>query len=374
MFTTMLASKLDFENISETELRELYKKVLQEKHEFELERVIIDRQILKSKRRTIEVFGKMVDVKKAQKIIISQKQELEAKNVEIIKQKNAVERTFKKFRLRTIELFGKMIDLKKANKIIEQQKNEIEEQRKQLHETNSSKDKFFSIIAHDLKNPIGGFLGLTELMAKKMTELSPEKQQVFAESLYESSKQLYSLLENLLHWARAQTGSLQLEPQIIDLNGLIDSSISQVSTNAQLKKVTIRKQKDVSLKIFADGDTMNTILRNLLSNAIKFSNTNGFIDISVSQNDAFATISITDFGVGIQQEDLQKLFKIDHTVSKVGTANETGTGLGLILCKEFIELNGGTIKVESIVDKESTFCITVPLKKSVPFSASESNN
>lgn len=357
----MSKKKAELNNLSERELRELYEKVLKEKHDLELERVITERQILKSKRRTIDVFGKMVDVKKAQKIIENQKKELEEKNIEINRQKNAVERTINKFRQRTIELFGKMTDLKKAYKIIQQQKDEIETQRKLLHETNLSKDKFFSILAHDLKNPIGGFLGLTEIMSTKTYELSPENHQLFVETLHESSKQLYSLLENLLHWARSQTGSLQLNPQAIELNDLLEASISQVSMNAQLKTIAIRKQKDISIKIVADKDTMNTILRNLLSNAIKFSTNNSFVDVLVSCDEKFATISITDYGVGIAPEDLAKLFRIEYSLSKPGTAEEKGTGLGLILCKEFIELNEGTIKAESIIGKESTFSISVPL-------------
>jgi len=361
MSNIMSKSKLDINSITETELRKLYEKVLQEKHDLEQERVIIDRQILKSKQRTINVFGKMVDVKKAQRYIEYQNEELEEKNIEINRQKEAVERSISKFRMRTIELFGKMTDLKKAYKIIQQQKDEIESQRKLLHETNLSKDKFFSILAHDLKNPIGGFLGLTEILATETHELSPENQQIFIESLHESSKHLYNLLENLLHWARSQTGSLQLNPQVIELDSLLESAIGQVSMNAQLKHITIRKQKDISIKIVADQDTMNTILRNLLSNAIKFSNPNSYVDVSVLQNEKFVAISITDFGVGIAVDELTKLFRIEHTVSKPGTAQEKGTGLGLILCKEFIELNGGTIKAESHINKESTFTITVPL-------------
>ncbi|MBI9067140.1 MAG: GHKL domain-containing protein [Salinivirgaceae bacterium] len=357
----MLNEKIDYDKLTKSELYDLYEQVLQEKLELELGRVKSDRQIKKSKQRTIEVFGKMIDVKKAQRIIGWQYEELEAKNTEINLQKDAVERTFKKFRLRTIELFGKMIDLKKANKIIQQQKDEIEIQRKLLHETNASKDKFFNILGHDLKNPIAGFLGLTEIMAAKMSEFSSEKQQIFAESLHESSKQLYTLLENLLHWARSQTGSLHLTPINMDLDELLESSISQVSMNAQLKNISIRKQNNNSLKVFADEDTLHTILRNLLSNAIKFSHSDSFIDVSVSQNEKFAIISICDYGVGIAPEDINKLFKIDQTYSQLGTAEEKGTGLGLILCKEFIELNGGTINVESIINKKTIFSITVPL-------------
>lgn len=357
----MLKSRPDFDTISKTELRDLYEKLLHEKHQLELDRIYADRQIFKSKKRTLDLFGKMIDLKKAQKIITNQKIELEAKNIQINRQKMAVEHTFQKFRLRTIDLFGKMIDLKKANKTIRQQKDEIDIQRKLLDETNKSKDKFFSILAHDLKSPIGGFLGLTRIMADSTKELPAEKQKYFAEMLHESSKQLYSLLENLLNWARSQTGSVQYNPQAIDLNKLVESTISQASINAQLKKITIRKKEDDFLQIYADEDTLNAILRNLLSNAIKYSYPDSFIDISVTSNDKMATISITDYGLGIEEEELDKLFSIAHTPSRLGTAKEKGTGLGLILCKEFIELNRGRINVKSVVGKGSAFSITVPL-------------
>lgn len=357
----MSNKELDFKKISETELRELYEKLLIEKHELEMNRIIIDRQNLKSKQRTIDLFGKMIDLKKAQKIITIQKKELERKNAEINRQKNALERTFQKFRQRTIELFGKMIDLKKAYNIIQQQKDEIEKQRKLLHETNASKDKFFSILAHDLKNPIGGFLGLTEVMADGMSDLSVEEQQNFAVLMHNSSKQVYSLLENLLHWARSQTGALQLKPKVLDLSDIIENVLNQAATNASLKQIQLKKNIPCSVKIFADEDTMSTIFRNLVSNAIKFSNDDSVVNITVTQNTHIATVSIADQGIGIAPEDIDKLFRIEHNPSRIGTAKEKGTGLGLILCKEFVEKNGGTIKVESELNKGSVFTITVPL-------------
>ncbi len=352
---------LNTKNINEKELRELYERLLKEKRELEINRAIIDRQNQKSKQRTIDLFGKMIDLKKAQKIITLQKKELERKNAEINRQKNALERTFQKFRQRTIELFGKMIDLKKAYNIIQQQKDEIENQRKLLHEINANKDKFFSILAHDLKNPIGGFLGLTEVMADGMSDLSPEEQQNFAVLMHNSSKQLYSLLENLLHWARSQTGALQLKTKVLNIDKLVDDVISQALTNASLKQITIVKNSLTQPEVFADEDTLSTVLRNLVSNAIKFSHNNSSIEINISQNQKIAVVSVMDQGLGIAQEDIKKLFRIDHNPSRIGTAKEKGTGLGLILCKEFIERNGGTIKVESELDKGSTFTITVPL-------------
>ncbi len=353
----------DLDHLTPDELRELCEKLLLEKNEMEERQSVMERQALKSKRRTIDVFGKMVDVRKAQRIIEWQNAELEEKNIEINRQKEDIERTYVKFRQRTIELFGKMIDLKKAYRIIEQQRDEIENQRKLLHETNISKDRFFSIVAHDLKNPIGGFLGLTEILASETHKLSVENQKIFIESLHESSKQLYTLLENLLQWARSQTGSLHLKPQVLEVENLVDSAIGQVSMNAQLKNISIRKNMANNLNVFADDDTMKTILRNLLSNAVKFSYPDGFIDVLVTQNNNTALISITDYGVGISATDLNKLFKIEHSVTGIGTAQEKGTGLGLILCKEFIELNHGKISVQSTLGKQSTFLIEMPVYK-----------
>lgn len=352
--------KADLNNISEEELRELYEKLLEEKKQLEEDRVSIDQKINRSRRRTIDLFGKMIDVKKAQKIIEWQNEELEAKNKEINQQKKSIERTYQKFRERTIDLFGKMIDLKKAYKIIQFQNEEIEKQRKLLHESNISKDKFFSILAHDLKNPIAGFLGMTEMMAKKKSDLSSDIQEAFTESLYENSKQLYSLLENLLNWARSQTGSIHLEKKVYPLDELITDVISQVNTNAQLKHVNINTNIP-DLKIIADSDTLKTVVRNLLSNAIKFSKPGGSINIQAQKTDCFVSLTITDFGVGMSNEQISKLFKIEHTLTQVGTANEKGTGLGLILCKEFMELNGGSIKAASEVNKGSTFTIAIPV-------------
>ncbi|MDY0279405.1 MAG: HAMP domain-containing sensor histidine kinase [Salinivirgaceae bacterium] len=348
--------------IADADLRILYEKLLVEKYKLEEQGRIIHRQNIKSRNRTIELFGKMIDLKKAQKIITLQKQELERKNIEINQQKNALERTFQKFRQRTIELFGKMIDLKKAYNIIHAQKTEIETHRKLLHETNASKDRFFTILAHDLKNPIAGFLGLTEVMAESMADLSPDEQQHFAELLHNSSKQLYNLLENLLQWARSQTGALKISPKNTDLKHIVDSVITQSSMNARIKEIKFTKSiPDIS--VFADENTLTTIFRNIISNAIKFSHNNSTIDISVTENEKVAIIIVTDHGIGISVEDLEKLFKIDQNPTRIGTAKEKGTGLGLILCKEFAELNKGTIKVESTLGKGSSFTLTIPIAR-----------
>lgn len=356
----MSDQKNNLENVSDAALMDMYQNLLDEKQKLEKDREVIDKKMLRSKQRTIELFGKMIDEKKAQRIISWQNEALEAKNLEINRQKKALEKTFKKFRERTIELFGKMIDLKKANRIIQNQNIEIEKQRKLLDEINSSKDRFFSILAHDLRNPIAGFLGLTELMVNK-PELDNETQKVFIQNLYDNSKQLYSLLENLLDWARSQTGSIQLSKSNINLKGLFDLLIHQAAASLQLKKLKIINKGDFDFTVYADNDTLKTVVRNLISNAIKFSKPNNVITITASKDNNQARVAIHDSGVGMSDKTMKKLFKIDKSVSKLGTANEKGTGLGLILCKEFIELNHGTIDVKSKLHHGSTFTITIPL-------------
>jgi signal transduction histidine kinase len=342
-------------------LTALIKEVQQKNRDLELHREKVEMQNIKARRRTIELFGKMIDLKKAKKIIVLQNEELEKKNEEINRKRTALEHTYVKFRKRTIELFGKMVDLRKAYNIINNQKKEIEQQRKKLHELNASKDKFFSIIAHDLKNPIAGFLGLTEVMAMDMKSFSDEEKQEFINLLYDSSKQLHSLLENLLQWSRAQTGRLSFKPRKLQAHKIISDNFSLLNANAEVKNIELINDVDPNMEVWADADMVNTIIRNLLTNAMKFSHKNSTVKITSEPEDKFLSICIVDSGVGISENELEKLFKIGYNASKPGTANEEGTGLGLILCKEFAKRNGGDVRVKSEVNKGSTFSLTLPI-------------
>ncbi|ALO14788.1 Non-motile and phage-resistance protein [Salinivirga cyanobacteriivorans] len=349
-----------FSNSEKERLTELIKKVQDKNDELEKHRKKIELQNEKSRQRTIELFGKMIDLKKAKKIISIQNEELEKKNEEINRKRAALENTYVKFRKRTIELFGKMVDLRKAYNIINNQKKEIENQRKQLHELNISKDKFFSIIAHDLKNPIAGFLGLTEVMAQDMNSFTDQEKQEFIELIYKSSKQLHSLLENLLQWSRAQTGRLSYKPRRLNMHALFQENFSLIHANAEVKQIVVEEKVDNDLEVWADVDMVNTILRNLLTNAIKFSNNDSRITVYAEIEGDKVIISVKDEGIGISDEDLDKLFKIGYNKSKVGTANEEGTGLGLILCKEFAKRNGGDVMVDSKLGVGSIFSFSLP--------------
>jgi len=304
--------------------------------------------------RTIELFGKIVDLKRAKKIITQQNEQLEKQQYEIEIQQSQLENTNQKFRDRTIELFGKMTDLKKAKKTISLQNEELEVQRKKLHELNASKDKFFSIIAHDLRNPIAGFLNLTEILSENFHTFSENESKEFIDIMNQASKQLYNLLENLLQWSRSQTGSIPFEPKYTSIKKIVENTIDLLMVNIENKKIKVYIKIDDQCHVYVDENMITTVIRNLVTNAIKFSNSEGTITIRAELNESFVVVSIIDNGVGMTKEDQEKLFRIDqhHTTP--------GTGLGLILCKEFVERNGGKIWVESDLNKGSTFNFTLP--------------
>jgi signal transduction histidine kinase len=243
---------------------------------------------------------------------------------------------------------------------IEKQKAEILEINAELKELNASKDKFFSIIGHDLRNPFNSIIGLTDLLLMNSEITTPEKLQKSLENIRGSSQQAHELLENLLLWARSHTGILAFRPETVDLKILVEESISLVSAQAIRKNITIHEDFDLKLSIHADVNMVRTVLRNLLTNAVKFTNQNGEVWVRLSVNNGSCTISIQDNGAGIPAEKIETLFRIDTSYKTRGTAQEPGTGLGLILCKEFVERHGGRIEVESQSGKGSEFRVVLP--------------
>lgn len=256
-----------------------------------------------------------------------------------------------------------MIDLKKAKKTISLQKEEIEIHREQLKESNASKDKFFSIIAHDLRNPIAGFLNLTDVLSSNFDVLSETEQKDFIEVMNQASKQLYNLMENLLQWSRAQTGNIKYEPQYVQIKKMVDNAIDSLMLNIENKKLKVNLHVNEETMVYADENMVTTVIRNLISNAIKFSNPDSSIHLRCITQQNHVEFSVIDQGVGIKKEIQEKLFKIDQNVTTEGTSSEKGSGLGLILCKEFIEKNGGQIWVESEINKGSSFVFTLPKKQ-----------
>ncbi len=243
-------------------------------------------------------------------------------------------------------------------KIIEKELR-ISEQR--LKELNATKDKFFSIIAHDLKNPLGAFKNVLELLYENFADFNKEELLEFIEPLRESSKQIFSLLENLLFWARTQTGAIQIQPIDFNIRDLIVQNISLLKLQAENKNIEIYSDCPNDLYVSGDINTLSTVIRNLISNAIKFTHPGGKVIVSAKEIKDFVVICVEDTGIGMSKETMDKLFRIDVHHTSLGTADEKGTGLGLIVSKEFVEANKGKIWVESEKDKGSKFYFTVPL-------------
>lgn len=244
--------------------------------------------------------------------------------------------------------------------LIEEQKSEIVTKNEELNELNAAKDKFFSIIAHDLRNPFNAITGLTDILLINLDNLDITKLQKTLENIKGSSEQAHELLENLLLWARSQTGTISFRQEPIDLKIQAEESIELVALQATRKNISIISDFKTDGLISGDVNMMNTILRNLLTNALKFTPRNGEVHVGIFQNNGFYILSIKDNGIGIPAEKLKNLFSIDTAHKTKGTDQEPGTGLGLILCKEFIEKHGGRLEVESEVGKGSEFRVIIP--------------
>jgi two-component system, sensor histidine kinase and response regulator len=239
----------------------------------------------------------------------------------------------------------------------------VEERTVQLQRLNATKDKFFSIIAHDLKNPFNSMLGFSKYMLESLDEIEKEDRILMLQAMVDAADNGYKLLENLLEWARAQTGHLKWYPEAIFLEAIVSETKDLLKNALDAKRITLNIDLPMHFEVFADGNMITALIRNLLSNAIKYSYEGGAISIRGEDKARSIQICIKDSGIGIKEENIEKLFKIDAGFSTNGTAQESGTGLGLILCKEFVERNKGDIWVMSEYGKGSTFCFSIPKKK-----------
>jgi len=274
-----------------------------------------------------------------------------------------------------IPIFNKNNELIRIQAVVhditEKQKSELAliKSEQKLRELNVTKDKFFSIIAHDIKNPFNAIMGFSHLLKEDYHSFSDDERLQFIGNISKASEDVYNLLENLLKWSWTQSGKIGFNPQKIDIKYICSESVDVLSLQANNKHIKIENSISDSVYVFADENMMKTVFRNLISNAIKFTHENGKVSIfyaicekqKTEINSTFVEIHIKDNGIGISEEDLNKIFRIEEKITSRGTNNETGTGLGLILCKEFVEKNGGKIKVESELGKGSTFIFTIPL-------------
>ncbi len=238
---------------------------------------------------------------------------------------------------------------------------EIKAKNDELVKLNSEKEKLFSIIAHDLKTPFQGLIGYSEILANEYDSLSEEEKHSFIKSIEELSHSSFKLLQNLLEWTRMQTGQMTFNPEYFDLMVELHSTLNLLKQAAQNKDIDFTYSIDNMLFVNADKNMLSTIVRNLVSNSIKFTNPKGAISLTAEKLTGFIKFSVTDNGIGIAKENLDKLFKIDKSITRKGTANEEGTGLGLLLCKEMVEKHRGTIEAISEPGKGTTFIFTLPL-------------
>jgi signal transduction histidine kinase len=243
----------------------------------------------------------------------------------------------------------------------ELEKERAEDNEVKLRKLNADKDLFISILAHDLRNPFNTLLGLSEMLLEDVHTQDAATTRKHIEIMNTISKTTYNLLEDLLLWAKSQSGKLDFKPTGIDFVKTCQKVVETMRIVAISKKITVNYAATSPIQILADEDMIKVVLRNLVSNGIKFTNSGGEINIITEQTPSFLTVTVSDNGVGIKPESLINLFDISKKVTTAGTSNEKGTGLGLMLCKEFIERHGGKIWVESVSGKGSDFKFTIPL-------------
>jgi two-component system CheB/CheR fusion protein len=247
-----------------------------------------------------------------------------------------------------------VIDERKQAELVINQQNE------HLKKPNSDKDRFMSILAHDLKSPFNGLLGLSGILLEKLHTYNISQIENIVNHINKTAKTTYSLMEELLMWIQSQSGKLAFEPKEVNIRAVCEEMVAVFQPVANEKEISIMFFESDEIVVYADLEMLKTILRNLVTNAIKFSNRKGEIKIYAEHKEAIISISVSDKGVGISEEDVSKLFDITVLHSNPGTALEKGTGLGLLLCKEFAEKHGGKIWVKSVLGKGSTFTFTLP--------------
>jgi PAS domain S-box-containing protein len=277
--------------------------------------------------------------KEAEKSLMSYSHELEKINEELVLSREQIEETLYEKNVLVYQLEGTRIKLEEAIK---------------------QKDKFFSIISHDLKSPFQGLLGLTNIIVEDIEGLNLKEIKEYTSLLHNSAESIYKLLENLLEWSRLQRDMIEFQITKVNLNSLVEPIIEIQSQNLKNKNISLENLVSNNLDISADVNMVTTIIRNLISNAVKYTRHNGSIVISAKDKSDSVEISVKDSGIGIPEDMLNKLFVVGEKTSRLGTDGESSTGLGLVLCKEYVEKHNGTILVESDEDKGSTFIITLP--------------
>ncbi|MGW8317017.1 MAG: sensor histidine kinase, partial [Bacteroidales bacterium] len=239
----------------------------------------------------------------------------------------------------------------------------LSESEMELQNLNRSKDRIFSVVAHDLRNPVAAIMGFSELLHDNFDQFTPETQEEYVLQILQGTQRLQSLLENLLIWARSQMKAVKYAPEYIKVKNVVEDCVKELKPNFDHKKVECLVRLDRRCEVFADKSMIYTVFRNLLMNAIKFSFPGGKVRITSETDGVHCRVMVIDEGIGIQPEIQEKLFDANEGITSPGTTGESGSGLGLVICKEFLERNEGEISVESEPGNGSTFTVTLPIKK-----------
>jgi len=277
---------------------------------------------------------------------------------ERIQKQNSIKDNIKELSRSKFHIERSNIQLKEINK-------KLKESELKLLELNKTKDKFFSILAHDLRSPFSALLSLSNLLVTDFDIFDRITIQNICHDINNSANNFFNLLENLLAWTRVTSDRMEMEPVIFNISEVINENIELLRQNAADKEIALLNYADVNIECYADVNMVKRVVQNLISNAIKFTYRNGKVEIFTETAGEFIKVKVKDNGVGINNEDLNNLFRIDVRQSTKGTDNETGTGLGLILCKELIEKIGGQISVSSVVEEGSEFVFTIKNTKSI---------
>lgn len=323
--------------------------------------------------RTKEIREANLFLEKINKDVEQKNDQLEKSHSEIQEQNNLLKEKQEEIEAQHVSLAKQQDEILKVNKelttsnsLLAENKEELTLKNVQLNELVNTKDKMLSIIAHDLKNPMNTLIGFSSFVMGRVSQFPVAKLEKYISLINSSAVHSYNLLENLLTWARSQTGNISVDLQIQDLKPIVGETVQILRESATKKNIDLQINCPSDSICIAPVDTnsFSTVIRNILSNAIKFTPHGGRISIFLGENDDvdddYYQINISDNGVGMNEEQLQKLFKVENNNSTQGTDNETGTGLGLVICQEFISLNNGKINVESSVGKGTTFQIFIP--------------
>ncbi len=295
-------------------------------------------------------------------IINNFKKENELSEKRLEKQNNTLKSQAVKINAQSAELYKKNIELQSSLLEVNDQKEKIQEINLTLEEANATKDKFFDIIAHDLRSPFNSILGFSNILLENHAEYDNTEREELIKHVVDSSKGAFNLVENLLEWSMVHKGKFIVNSKNIEVEQVLNETLFDIENMAQSKNIEIIIELSKGFSVYADKEILKTILRNVVANAVKFTPRHGTITISAENDDNSTIISVEDTGVGMSEEKIKRLFDITQKTNTLGTDNEAGTGLGLIFCKEVIEKNRGKIWVESEIGKGSIFRLSFPLE------------